>query len=124
MKEKPPAHPLINVPLSPKLVTSPGIPHNGLQIREEFRRAPSPAKPTRHALVSLVPDSFIRFTGFSPQTLIAVDRTLVENWPMGVWLRSEEMEKVIEKGGTGEGLSWRVELHGQAWKKKGSQELE
>lgn len=117
-------YPLTTIPLSPKLVTSPGLPGNGLMIREEFRRPNSPSKATRHALLCLLPTSFLRFTGFEPKTLIAMDRTMMESWPQGVWLRSEEMDKMSRRKGNGENLTWKVELHGRAWKVKGSQELE
>ena len=120
----PAPHPLTTAPLSPKLVTSPGLPESGLQIREEFRAPTVQAQPARHALVSLVPNSFLRFTGFPPETIVAVDRTLTENWPLGVYLKSEEMDAVRRKEGDGQESTWRVELHGRAWRRKGSQELE
>ena len=96
----------------------------GLQVREEFRAPAVQGRTPRHALLSLVPNAFLRFTGFPPETIIAVDQAVAENWPMGVWLRSDEMETVRQMGGDGQGYTWKVELHGRAWKRKGSQELE
>jgi hypothetical protein len=49
---------------------------------------------------------------------------MTETWPLGVWLRSEEMDRMSKRTDTGENLTWRAELHGKAWKVKGSQELE
>lgn len=116
-------HPLTTTPLSPKLVTSPNLPESGLQIREEFRSTQAPQKYTRHALLSLVPNSFVRLTGFAPETVAAVNQAMGEAWPGGVWLRSEEMAAVIQKPGNGENYTWKADLHGRAWKRKGSQEL-
>jgi len=116
-------HPLHNMPLSPKLVTSPNLPGSGLQIREEFRQTPTLSS-TRHALLSLAPNSFLRLTGFDPETVAAVNQAIGETWPGGIWQRSEEMDTVVQRPGRGDGFTWKAELHGRAWKRKGSQELE
>lgn len=94
----------------------------GLQIRDEFRAVPP--RSTTHAILSLNPPSGMRFTGFTKSTLLAVDEVVCEKWPIGVRRSSESVDGLKARGGTGEGLTWRVELNGKAWTRKGHQELE
>lgn len=109
---------------SPKFVTSPDMPDNGegLMVRDEFRQIPS--RSVQHAILSLNPPSEMRFTGFTADTLLALDRVMMESWPMGVRKRSESVDGLKARGGSREGSSWTVRLGGTAWTRKGHQELE
>ena len=113
-------------PMSPKLVTSPGVQSlaGGLRLRDEFRLNRVPPRSTRHALLSLTPPASLRFTGFPAAALIAADEAVIENWPLGVTTRSEGKERLLQRGEAREGALWKVELEGRAWKRKGRQELE
>ena len=120
-------HPLTFSPMSAKLVTSPNMPFpgSGLQIRDEFRNGRVPVRTTRHALISLTPPASLRFNGFPPTALVAVNDALSEAWHLGVMSKSETGEQLRKRAASnGEGISWRVELGGRAWKRKGHQELE
>ncbi|WWC91591.1 uncharacterized protein L201_006537 [Kwoniella dendrophila CBS 6074] len=109
-------------PLSPKLVTSPQIGKSGLMIRDEFR-SNSPAKQSKHALMAFTLPSGIRFTGFPPSAITAIDLVLQENWDQGITSRSETSDQLNQKREDAK-FTWKVELQGKAWKRKGSQELD
>lgn len=111
-------------PPSPEVVTSPKPPRSGLQVREKLSEAMAQPETTRHALLCLIPDAALRLTGFPPDTIVAVDKTLDENWPLGVHTRSQVPQELVWTKGNEEQLTWNVELHGEAWRRKGAQELQ
>ncbi|WWC71904.1 uncharacterized protein I206_105863 [Kwoniella pini CBS 10737] len=116
-------HPLTARPLSPKLVTSPQMGRSGLMIREEFKQRSDPPKSTKHALMALLGPSGLRFTGFPPSTISAIDLVLQENWNLGIGARSESASD-LSKRSEEDKFTWKVELDGKVWKRKGSQELD
>ncbi|WVF73198.1 hypothetical protein IAT40_008017 [Kwoniella sp. CBS 6097] len=118
------SHPLTSRPLSPKLVTSPQMGRSGLMVRDEFKRT-DPPKTTRHALMALTPPASIRLTGFPTSVISALDVVLQESRAQGIVGRSHGAEALQEMGESdGEGFTWKVELEGKAWKRKGSEELD
>ncbi|OCF32226.1 hypothetical protein I316_06140 [Kwoniella heveanensis BCC8398] len=118
------SHPLTSRPLSPKLVTSPQMGRSGLMVRDEFKRT-DPPKVTRHALMALTPPASIRLTGFPVSLISALDVVLQENWMQGVAGRSHGAEALQDLAGNeGDGFTWKVELEGKVWKRKGSEELD
>ncbi|WVW86032.1 hypothetical protein I302_108070 [Kwoniella bestiolae CBS 10118] len=115
-------HPLTSRPLSPKLVTSPQMGRSGLMVRDEFIRT-APPQQSKHALMAFTPPSGLRLTGFPPSTISAVDLVLQENRDQGIMGRSESAEN-LSKRKEDEKFTWKVELEGKVWKRKGSQELD
>ncbi|KAK6909474.1 hypothetical protein I203_103493 [Kwoniella mangroviensis CBS 8507] len=115
-------HPLTSRPLSPKLVTSPQMGRSGLMVRDEFRRT-APPQQSKHALMAFIPPSGLRLTGFPPSAISAVDLVLQENWDQGIAVRSESAESLGERKEDDE-FTWKVEMEGKVWKRKGSQELD
>nr|XP_018261001.1 uncharacterized protein I303_06718 [Kwoniella dejecticola CBS 10117]OBR83159.1 hypothetical protein I303_06718 [Kwoniella dejecticola CBS 10117] len=116
-------HPLTARPLSPKLVISPQMGRSGLMIRDEFIQRSDPPRSMKHALMAFISPSGLRFTGFPPSTISAVDLVLQENWDQGVSARSEgaaELGQRVEE----DKFTWKVELEGKVWRRKGSQELD
>lgn len=114
-----PAASASQVPLSPKLVTSPNG-ASGLMVREEFR-SPSRAASTQHALLSLANPAALKFTGFPVQVLSSMDEAIAGAWPQGVKNRSESIESLKKRS---DGSKWKIKLEGKAWKKPGDAELE
>lgn len=117
----------VNLPMSPKFVTSPGMPIQGLSIREEFRSVPgtSASRSSDHALLALSDESLLRFHGFPLDVLVAVEETLKEAWPRGRRTASPNLADVLKKpeehrGGT----TWIVVLKGNVWRQAGHSELE
>ena len=108
----------------PKLVTSPNLPNSrtGPMVRDEFRRIES--RNSAHAFLSLNPPSELLFTGFPVKALLKLDAVVGKSWPMGVARRSESMDALRAKSGSEDGLSWKMELVGKVWQRKGHQELE
>lgn len=119
-----PAH--MRLPLSPKLVTSPTLPPEGLSVREEFRRLPNDGQqPSRHALMAFSDEAQIRFHNFPRSLLIAVDTALGEAWPKGVSSRHPPLDSMPQRQqGGSEGDTWVVVLRGRVWKQAGNAELE
>ncbi|WVR00368.1 hypothetical protein IAU59_007511 [Kwoniella sp. CBS 9459] len=120
------SHPLTSRPLSPKLVTSPQMGRSGLMVRDEFKRT-EPPKATRHALLAFTPPASIRLTGFPISVITAVDVVLQETWGQGIAGRSpgtDELQDMAGREGESEGFTWKVELEGKVWKRKGSEELD
>ncbi|ODN95195.1 hypothetical protein L198_04583 [Cryptococcus wingfieldii CBS 7118] len=111
-------------PMSPKLFPG-GVPHPGspgLHIREEFRNT-APPKAANHALVALIAPGGMRFTGFPPAALIAVDHAISEEWPWGVVKRSEGASE-LQARGEKDTVVWNVTLKGKVWRRKGNEELD
>ncbi|WWD03590.1 hypothetical protein V865_001644 [Kwoniella europaea PYCC6329] len=115
-------HPLTSRPLSPKLVTSPQMGRSGLMVRDEFKRTARPQQ-SKHALMAFIPPSGLRLTGFPPSTISAVDLVLQENWDQGIAGRSESAES-LGKRKEDDKFTWKIEMEGKVWKRKGSQELD
>nr|ODN94049.1 hypothetical protein L203_00223 [Cryptococcus depauperatus CBS 7841] len=110
-----------NRPYSPKLFPGGDVP-TGLLVRDEFSKYTAP-KAANHALLALSPPSEMRFTGFPPNLLVAVDAVIREEWPLGVMKRTEEVDELKSRGEK-DILVWNVQLQGKAWKKKGNEELD
>ncbi|WVQ72520.1 hypothetical protein IAR50_002077 [Cryptococcus sp. DSM 104548] len=111
-------------PMSPKLFPG-GVRHPsnpGLQIREEFRNT-APPKAANHALVALIAPDGMRFTGFPPAALIAVDHSISEEWPWGVVKRSEGAAELQARSDK-DTVVWNVTLRGKVWRRKGNEELD
>ncbi|WWC94824.1 hypothetical protein V866_001674 [Kwoniella sp. B9012] len=115
-------HPLTSRPLSPKLVTSPQMGRSGLMVRDEFKRT-APPQQSKHALMAFIPPSGMRLTGFPPSTISAVDLVLQENWDQGIAGRSESAENLGQRK-EDDKFTWKVELEGKLWRRKGAQELD
>ncbi|WVQ67042.1 uncharacterized protein L199_005235 [Kwoniella botswanensis] len=115
-------HPLTSRPLSPKLVTSPQMGRSGLMVRDEFKRT-APPQQSKHALMAFIPPSGLRLTGFPPSAIGAVDLVLQENWDQGIAGRSESAESLGQRH-EDDKFTWKVELEGKLWKRKGAQELD
>ncbi|KAK8853110.1 hypothetical protein IAR55_003811 [Kwoniella newhampshirensis] len=115
-------HRLTSRPMSPKLVTSPGMQPSGLMVRDEFQRK-TPQKPSRHALLALAAPAAMRFTGFPPSVIFAVEGVLREEWLRGIVKRSEGWDQLRSRS-EDDDFTWTVEMAGRVWKKKGNQELD
>jgi hypothetical protein len=111
-----------------KFVTSPGMPIQGLSIREEFRAAPrgsTDGRSDQHALLALSDDSQLRFHNFPVDVLVAAEETLREAWPKGRRSAHPELADLMRKSkGRQEGNTWIVVLKGKVWRQAGNSELE
>ncbi|WWD19524.1 hypothetical protein CI109_103985 [Kwoniella shandongensis] len=113
--------PLAMRPMSPKLVTSPGIRPSGLMIRVEFQKNTAP-RLTRHALLGLSLPAGLRFTGFPPGVILDVEQTLKDAWSGGIVSASEGMDSVRRRDEK-ETFTWQADLSDRVWKRKGKEEL-
>lgn len=110
-----------------KLVTSPGMPIQGLSIREEFRSVPGAEvhRSGEHALLALSDDSQLRFHNFPVDVLISVEEALKTAWPRGRRSAHPDLEELKRKSSARqEGNTWIVVLKGKVWRQAGNSELE
>lgn len=128
-----------NLPLSPKLVTSPSLPPEGLTVRDEFRSFAQLGPGTgqagpgvgvsaghghraRHALVAFAEESTIRFHNFPHATLVQMEEELEVAWPRGFTRKQPTLDKLKDRSEE-TGHTWVVSLKGKVWRRAGHEEL-
>jgi hypothetical protein len=122
-----------NLPLSPKLVTSPTLPPEGLTVRDEFRSfaqlrnvgsalGVGTESRAKHALVAFAEESTIRFHNFPHADLVQLEKDLEAAWPRGFTRKHPALDKLKDKSGD-TGHTWVVSMRGKVWRKAGNEEL-
>jgi hypothetical protein len=81
---------------------------------------PTPRTATRHAILTLVGDAGLRFTGFPGNAVVAATEAVRAAWAFGVSGRSGDIADIDGQ----EPIVYRLELKGKAWNRKSTKELE
>jgi len=111
-----PAIPAVEVNMTPLM--TPQVPYPSTPTLTPKRPRPTTAK---HAILTLVDDAGLRFTGFPAAAVAGADEAVKASWKFGIAGRSTDPDKLAALK---EPIVYRIELKGKAWNRKGNQELE